>query len=96
MVTHYEGEFIKSKMSLKVRLETLYPDPGVQGAPKGGLVGFWSLSHAFWRMLYQTKVAGHPQLSRGRSPFRTSNPDLEGPGVLLEPWSLTYLINIDV
>ena len=39
---------------------------GVQGSPKGGLVGFWSLSHAFWRTLYNTKVAGRPQLSGDR------------------------------
>ena len=62
----------------------------VQGGLKGGPVGFWSLSHAFWLKLYNTKVAGHPQLSGGWSPYRTPNPDLEGPGpsALLEPWCL--------
>ena len=54
--------------------------PGVQGAQKGAPVGFWSLSSAFWWKLYNTKVAGHPQLSGSRSPYRTPNPDLEGPG----------------
>ena len=29
--------------------------------------------------VYNTNVAGHPQLSVGRSPNRTPNPDLEGP-----------------
>ena len=55
-----------------------------------GLPGFWSLNHAFWRTLYQTKVVGHLQYSGGRSPFQTPNPDLEGPGpgVRLEPWWL--------
>ena len=42
--------------------------------------------------LYQTKVARHPQYSGGGSPLWTRNPDLEGPGpgVLLEPWFLTF------
>ena len=46
---------------------------------------------AFWQELYKTKVAGHPQLSDGRSPYRTPNLDLEGPrpSLFLEPWSLT-------
>ena len=35
----------------------------VQGGQKRSLVGFWSLSSAFWRTLYQTKVARHPELS---------------------------------
>ena len=35
---------------------------------------------------------GHPQLSGGSPPYRTPNPDLEGPGpgVLLEPGSFTF------
>ena len=40
-------------------------------------MGFWSLRGAFWQKLYKTKVAGHPQLSGARSPYRTQNPDLE-------------------
>ena len=43
-------------------LDTLYLASRVQGAQKGGPVGFWSLSCAFWWKLCQTKVAGHPQL----------------------------------
>ena len=65
-----------------MRLDTLYLDPqGPGGLKGGGPVGFWSLSRAFWWKLYQTKVAGHPQISGGRSPYRTPNPDLEGPGL---------------
>ena len=60
-----------------IRLDTSYPDPRGPGGPKGGPVGFCSLSCAFWWKLYKTKVAGHPQLSGGRSPYRTLN--LEGP-----------------
>ena len=45
--------------SYLVRLDTLYLYPG----SKGGPVGFWSLSGAFWQKLYKTKVAGHPQYS---------------------------------
>ena len=47
---------------------------------------------AFWLKLYNTKVASQPQLSGYRSPFLTPNPDMEGPGpgVLLEPWCLTF------
>ena len=62
--------------------------PGFEGGQKGILVGFWSLRCAFWRTLYQTKVAGHPQLSGVRSPVWIPNLDLEGPGPsgLLEPW----------
>ena len=75
-----------------VGFDTLYPDPRVQDAQKGAQVGFWSLSCAFWQKLYQTKVAGLPQLSGNGSPLRTPNPNLEGPGlhVLLELWSLTF------
>ena len=60
--------------------------PGVQGAQKGGPVGFWSLRGAFWQKLYKTKVAGHPQLSGVGHPI--------GPQIQiwkdLEPWSLTF------
>ena len=49
--------------SYLVRLNTLYPDPQGPGALKGGQVGFWSLSCAFWQNLYYTNIAGHPQLS---------------------------------
>ena len=42
-----------------MRLDTSYCDPEIQGPQKG----FWSLSSAFWRILYKTKVAGYPQLS---------------------------------
>ena len=40
----------------------------------------------------KTKVSGHPQISGGRSPVWTPNPDLEGlgPSVLLELWCLTF------
>ena len=34
---------------------------------KGGPVGFWSLSLAFWQKVLNTKVAEHPQISRGGS-----------------------------
>ena len=83
--------------SYLVRLETLYPDHGVWGEPKGCPVGFCSLSSTFWWKLYQTKVAGHPQFCGGRSPFRTPNLDLEGPGpsVLLEPWSFNFKGNLE-
>ena len=59
---------------------------------RGGTGGLLSLSRAFWQKLYQTKVAGLPQLSGNGSPLRTPNPNLEGPGlhVLLELWSLTF------
>ena len=89
MVTHYEGGFIKSKlhdMSLIAIWLGWTPYTltlGVQGAQKGGPLGFWSLRGAFWRILDKTKVAGHPQLSGGRSPYRTPNPDLEGPGAVV-------------
>ena len=78
--------------SYLMRLDTLYPDLRVWGGPKGGQVGICSPSCAFGGTLYQTKVEGHTQLSGGRSPFWTPNPDLEGPGpsVLLEPWSFTF------
>ena len=64
---------------------------GSKGGQKVVPVGVWNLNSAFWQILYKTKVVGHPQLSGGRSPIWTPNPDLEGPGpgVLLEPWSLT-------
>ena len=64
--------------SYLVWLDTLYT---------GGLVGFWSLSGAFWQKLYKTKTAGQPQYSGSRSLLWMPNPDLEGPGpcVLLEP-----------
>ena len=55
--------------SYLVRLDTLYLDPWVQGAQKWAQWGFWSLSSVFWRTHYKTKIAGHPQLSGGRSPF---------------------------
>ena len=73
-----------------VGLETPYPDPVVQGVPKGDLLLFLSLGRAFWQTLYQTKVAGHPQLSENGLLFWIPNPDLEGPGpsVPLEPWCL--------
>ena len=76
--------------SYLVRSETPTLPLGSEGGQKGGLVGFWSLSHAFWQKLYKTKVAGHPQLSGGRSSFQTPNPDLEGPWpcMLLEAWCL--------
>ena len=61
-----------------MRSDTSYPDPWVQEGQKGGPVGFWSLSHPFLGKPYQTKVAGHPQLSGGRSPYRAPNPD-QGP-----------------
>ena len=86
MVTHYEGEFIKSKLHDMFLIAiwwgwTPYTlTPRVQGAKKGGPVGFWSLSSAFWWKLYQTKVVRHPQLSGGRLPYSTPNLDLEGPG----------------
>ena len=44
-------------------------------------MGFWGLRGAFWGYVYNTKVAGHPQLSGVRSPYRT--PDLEGPGAVV-------------
>ena len=80
------------RKSYLVRSDTLYPDPGVPGGQKRGLVGFWSLSCAFWWILYKTKVAVHHQLSEGRLPLRTPNLDLQGPGpsVLLKPWFFTF------
>ena len=54
----------------------------------GDLGCLWSLSHAFWLKLYQTKVAGRPQFRGSRSPFCTLCLDPEGPWSLLEPWSL--------
>ena len=33
--------------SYLMRLDTPYPNPGT-GGPKGGPVGFWGLSSAFW------------------------------------------------
>ena len=86
------GVFVLYRNSYLVKLNTIYPDPVVQGAQKGDPVGFWSLSCAFWWILYKTIVAGHPQLSGGRSPVQTPNPDLEGPGpgVLMEPLSFTF------
>ena len=59
--------------SYLVRLDTPYPDPR-------SLVGFWSLSCAFWQKLFNTKVGEHPQLSGNGSPVWTPNPNLEGPG----------------
>ena len=58
---------------------TQYTPPPVYGVRKGGTGCLWSLNRAFWRKLYKTKVAGQPQLSGGRSPYRT--PHLEGPGL---------------
>ena len=37
--------------SYLVRLDTPYLDPQVQGAHKGGPVGFWGLRVAFWQKL---------------------------------------------
>ena len=57
MVTHYEGEVHKIKVvcyvpdSYLMRLDT-YLDPWVQAAKKGGPVGFWSISSAFWQKVY--------------------------------------------
>ena len=48
--------------SYLVRLDTPYLDPRVQGAQKGGPVGFWSLSRAFWWKLDQQKLLGTPNL----------------------------------
>ena len=70
---------------------TGYPPLGY-GVHKGVAVGcLWSLSLLFWKKLYLTKFAGHPQFSEGRSSVWTPNLDPEGPGphVLLEPWSFT-------
>ena len=66
-----------------VGLDTLYPDP--QGGPKEGQVGFRSLSRGFGQKFYQTKVAGHPQLSGVGL-----NLEGPGPGVLLEPPCLAF------
>ena len=90
MVTHYEGEFIKSKLYTVSLIATWWGwtpyTSRVQGAQKWCMVGFWGLSGTFWWKHYQIKVAGHSQLRGGRSPFWTPIPDLEGPGpgVLLE------------
>ena len=78
MVTQTEGQLIKNVVvyvinSYLVRLDTPYPDPR-------SLVGFWSLSCAFWHKLFNTKVGEHPQLSGNGSPVWTPNPNLEGPG----------------
>ena len=58
-----------------LELSTLIP--GARGPQKGGLVGLWVLSHAFWQKLYRVKVAGQPQFSEGRAPFWTPNTELE-------------------
>ena len=98
MVTHYEGEFIKSKLHHMFLLAiwlgwTPYTlTPRAQGAQKGGLVRFWSLRGAFWRKLYQTKVARHPQLSGGRSPYRTWR-GLQGPGRPMSGYSHILLVS---
>jgi len=63
-----------------VRLDTSYPDPWGPRGPKGGPVEFLGLRGAFWQKLYRTKVAGQPQLSGGKSAYRTPNPYLDGPG----------------
>ena len=52
--------FVYVPNSFLMRLDTLYP---VCRGQKGGLVGLWSISRAFWWKIYATKVAGHPQLS---------------------------------
>ena len=66
------------------------PHPAEYRVSKGGLACLWSLRGVFWRKLYETNVAGHPQFSGGGAPFLTPNLDLEGPRPhILEPWSLT-------
>ena len=61
-----------------VGFDLVPPTPQLQGAQRGS-GGLWSLNCAFWRKLYRTKVAWHPQISGGL-PIWTPNPDPKGPG----------------
>ena len=68
--------------SYLVRLETLYPD---SQRPKRGAWWGSGASLVHFGGNYQTKVDRYTQ-----HPVLTPNLDLEGPGVLLELWCLTF------
>ena len=65
---HKTNVVVYDPNSYLVRLDTLYPDPQGPGGPKGGPVGFWSLSSAFCRKLYKTKVAGYHSIPTPNNP----------------------------
>ena len=76
-----------------MKLGSLYSDPGVKDAQKGGgSSGVLEPQLCILDETFLNKSCRHPQLNGGMLPFWTPFLDLEGlgPGVLHEPWSITF------